>query len=47
MCIPVWISTRVDFSWSIAGVVVAGIKTGFVLLSHVPKSVAIMVVWLS
>ena len=35
------------FRWSIAGVVVARIKTGFLLLSSVPKSVVIRVGWLA
>ena len=38
--------TRVAFSWLIAGVVVARIKTGFLSLSSVPESVMISVVWL-
>ena len=45
-CIPVGIIARVAFSRSIAGVVVASIITGFMLLSSVPESVAMRIVCL-
>ena len=46
-CIIVGITARLAFSWSIAEVFVAGIKTGFLVLLSVPESVAVRVMWLS
>lgn len=37
--------TKIILNWSIAGVAVAGIKTDFLLLTSIPKSVAVRVVW--
>ena len=45
-CIPVRIIASVAFRWLIAAVVLARIRTGLLLLSFIPKSVAVMVVWL-